>query len=144
MSASGWCVFNSVISDYIYQSSTSASVMMIWVRKQEDSRRQTCTRWQRMLSVEAVKGHRQRQGAHEYDTCLICIMNDLGNFLGTLCRPKFHSSNVIGERKKNKAQVELLQLRIPPNPKKKESPETKQRCQRNTDPLLIFWNSYLR
>lgn len=58
----------------------------------------------------------------------------------------FSGSNVIGERKKHKAQVELLQLRIPPNPKKTESPETKleQSRQRNTDPLLIFWNTYLR
>lgn len=62
------------------------------------------------------------------------------NLLGSLCHLIFLRSNVIGERKKHKAQVELLQLRIPPNPKKTESPETKleQSCQRNTDPLLIF------
>ena len=40
-------------------------------------------------------------------------------FCGTLCHLIFLSSYVIGEKKKNKAQVELLQLRIPPDPKKK-------------------------
>lgn len=47
------------------------------------------------------------------------------NFWGTLCHLIFLESNVIGERKKHKAQVELLQLRIPPNPKKTECPEKK-------------------
>lgn len=64
-----------------------------------------------------------------------------GSISGTLfCHWIFLRSNVISERNKHKAQVELLQLRIPPRPKKIESPkpELEHSCQRNTDPLLII------
>lgn len=52
------------------------------------------------------------------------------NCLGELCHWIFLSSNVVGERKKLKAQVELLQLRNPPNPKKKKKGKSLDKSKR--------------
>lgn len=87
--------------------------------------------------TQAVSGlwwlrHMNHMHNHEY----------LGSISGALVDHLIvFGSNVISVRKKHKAQVELLQLIIPSEPKKTESPGTKleQSHERNTDPLLIVW-----
>lgn len=65
-------------------------------------------------------------------------MNILDQFLGHSLI--FLRLNVIGERKKHKAQVELLQLRIPPHLRELIFfiNETLTKLQKKNDPLLIF------
>lgn len=97
----------------------------------------------KMWSAGAVKGHRKRlRGRMTNDTCIRCIVMIFWgvNCLGSLCHWRFFISNVIGERKKLKAQVELLQLRSPPNPKKKENTVTKARCKHKRGSIAYILN----
>lgn len=111
---------------------------------------QMCRCRQRTLPVEAVMGHRQ---------CLVRFLQlseEFGSTSGACFAARYffffffpflfsQFKCKLAREIKNKAQVELLQLRIPPNAKKKKktkkkkkSPGTKCRCQRRSDPLLIF------
>lgn len=79
-----------------------------------------------------LKGHRKCLGSNDWWHLHQMHCHDFWvNCSGELCHWIFLSSNVVGERKKLKAQVELLQLRNPPNPKKKKgNPWTKARCKK--------------
>lgn len=65
------------------------------------------------------------------------------NCSGELCHWIFLSSNVTGERKKLKAQVELLQLRNPPPKEQKEIPERKARRKKKKRGSIAYILNFL-
>lgn len=123
---------------------SSCFLVLLWRSESEnleESVRQTCPLAKDVVSgssegtQEASGGSNDKWHMHQMHRHNFWV-----NCLGELCHWIFLSSNVTGERKKLKAQVELLQPRNPPNPKKKGNPETKARCKKKRGSIAYILN----